>query len=167
MQPDTLGNLHPCAYFSKTFSPAKQNYDIYNREILAVILTLTEWKQYLQGTTHLISILTNHKNLSYLKHPQKLSHCQACWSLFLQDFDIIWKVTPGTQMGPVGALSHKDHIDTTECNAHTPILPKPVVINALDLTLSCHIQQSTASNPFILKALCGLCNQISSSQTQV
>ena len=105
MQPDTSGNLHPCAYFSKTFSTTEQNYNIYDRELLAVILALAECKQYLQGTSHPVFILTNHKNLSYLKDPRKLSCRQAHWSLFLQDFDIVWKVTPGTQMGPVDALS--------------------------------------------------------------
>ena len=73
MQSDEAGDLHPCAYFSKTFSLAERNYDIYDRELLAVILTLVEWKQYLQGTSHPVSILTDHKNLSYLKDPRKLS----------------------------------------------------------------------------------------------
>ena len=105
MQPNTSGDLHPCAYFSKTFSAVERNYDIYDQELLTIILALMEWKQYLQGTLHPISVLTDHKNLSYLKDPRKLSRCQARWSLFLQDFDIIWKVIPGTQMGPADALS--------------------------------------------------------------
>ena len=153
MQLDTSGDLHPCAYFSKTFSAAEYNYDIYDHELLAIIFALSKWKQYLQGTPHPVSVLTNHKNLSYLKDLHKLSHCQARWSLFLQDFDIIWKVTPGTQMGPADPLSRKDHLDTTADNANTPILPDPMVINALDLTLSRHIQSSSASDPFVLKAL--------------
>ena len=156
MQPDTLGDLHPCAYFSKTFSAAEQNYDIYDRELLAIILALGEWKQYLQGTPHPVSVLTNHKNLSYLKDPHKLSRRQARWSLFLQDFDIVWKVTLGTQMGPADALSQKDHLDTTANNTNTPILPDPMVVNALDLTLSCHIQSSSTSDPFVLQALAAL-----------
>ena len=90
----------------------------------------------MQGTPHPVSILTDHKNLSYLKDPRKLSCHQACWSLFLQDLDIIWKVTPGTQMGPADALSRKDHLDTTADSADTPILPDPMVINALNLSLS-------------------------------
>ena len=105
MQQDVNGDLHPCAYFSKTFSPAERNYDIYDRELLAVILTLAEWKHYLQGTPHPVSIITDHKNLSYIKDPRKLSRRQARWSLFLQDFHIEWVVTPGSQMGPADALS--------------------------------------------------------------
>ena len=43
MQTDDNGDHHPCAYFSKTFALAKQNYDIYNQELLTVILALDEW----------------------------------------------------------------------------------------------------------------------------
>ena len=73
LQADTNGNLHPCAYFSRTFLPAERNYDIYDCELLAVILALTEWRQYVQGMSHPVTIITDHKNLSYLKDPRKLS----------------------------------------------------------------------------------------------
>ena len=82
LQSDTNGDLHPCAYFSHTFLPTERNYDIYDRELLAVILALTEWHQYVQGTSHPVTIITDHKNLSYIKDPCKLSCRQACWSLF-------------------------------------------------------------------------------------
>ena len=95
-------------------------------------------------------------DVSYLKDPRKLSQQQACWSLFLQDFDIVWKVTPGTHMEPADALSRRDHLDITEDNANTPILPNPMVINTLDLTLARHITSSSASDPFVLKALATL-----------
>ena len=111
-QVDENSDLHPYAYYSCTFSSAQRNYNIYNHELLAVILALEEWHQYLQGTTHPITIITDHKNLSYIKDPQKLSRQQARWSLFLQDFDILWQVTPGTKMALADALSRHDHIDT-------------------------------------------------------
>ena len=136
MQEDKNSDLHPCAYFSHTFSLAQRNYDIYDRELLAVILALEEWCQYLQGTAHPITIITDHKNLSYIKDPRKLSRRQARWSLFLQDFDIQWQVTPGTKMAPADALSRWDHVDTTLDNQKMPICPEPVVIQALDLALA-------------------------------
>ena len=83
MQPNALGDLHPCAYFSMTFSPAEQNYDIYDREHLAIILALTEWKQYHQGTLHSISVHTDHKNLSYLKDVAHALPTMAFFFLFL------------------------------------------------------------------------------------
>ncbi|KAK3536205.1 hypothetical protein QTP86_000182 [Hemibagrus guttatus] len=39
--------LHPCAYFSKKLSPLEQNYDIGNREPLAIKLALEEWRHWL------------------------------------------------------------------------------------------------------------------------
>ena len=44
MQTDNNGDHHPSAYFSKTFASAKWNYDIYDQELLAVILALDEWR---------------------------------------------------------------------------------------------------------------------------
>ena len=41
-QRDTNGDQQPMSFFSKLFSPAKQNYDIYNRELLADIRALEE-----------------------------------------------------------------------------------------------------------------------------
>ena len=43
MQKDSNGDLHPCACHSATFSPAEQNYDIYDRELLTIIQALKEW----------------------------------------------------------------------------------------------------------------------------
>ena len=42
-QMDRNGDRHPCAFISKTFSPAEQNYEIYDRELLAIVRALTEW----------------------------------------------------------------------------------------------------------------------------
>ena len=36
-QYDDEGWLHPCAYFSKRNSPAECNYQIYDKELLAVV----------------------------------------------------------------------------------------------------------------------------------
>ena len=82
--------LQPCGYLSQTFSLAEQNYDIFNQELLAMIHGLKEWKQYLLGSPFPVEVLTDHKNLTHFKEPQRLSHRQAWWLLFLQDFDMIY-----------------------------------------------------------------------------
>ena len=118
-----------------------------------MILALEEWHQYLQGTQHPITIITDHKNLSYIKDPRKLSRRQAQWSLFLQDFNIIWQVTPGTKMAPADALSRRDSIDTSLDNLDMAICLEPMVIGALDLALVRHITSSSTSNPLVLRAI--------------
>ena len=47
IQADFNGDLHPCTFLSKTLSAAEYNYNIFGRELLAIIHALTEWKHYL------------------------------------------------------------------------------------------------------------------------
>ena len=74
MQKDSNRDLHPYAYHSATFSPAERNYNIYDRELLAVIQALKEWQHYLTGTEHLVTVIMDYKNLGYFKQPQNLTH---------------------------------------------------------------------------------------------
>ena len=74
MQKDSNGDLHPCTYYSATFLPAEQNYDIYDQELLTVIQALKEWQHYLTRTEHPVMVITDHKNLGYFKQPQNLTH---------------------------------------------------------------------------------------------
>jgi len=55
--------LHPIAYFSKQLSPAKCNYEIYDKELLAIIRCFKQWQPELEGARYLIKVLSNHKNL--------------------------------------------------------------------------------------------------------
>ena len=49
-QQDNNGDWHPCAYLSKSFRPTERNYKIYDRELLAIIQALTDWRHYLIGS---------------------------------------------------------------------------------------------------------------------
>ncbi|KAK3560218.1 hypothetical protein QTP86_000765 [Hemibagrus guttatus] len=69
--------LHPCAFFSKKLSPAEVNYDIGNQELLAIKLALEEWRYWLEGAKHPFVVLTDHKNLEYLRAAKRLNLRQA------------------------------------------------------------------------------------------
>ena len=131
MQQDGNGDLYPCAYLSQAFSPAEWNYDIYDRELLAVIHALEHWRHYLQGTTHPVTLLTDHKNLTYFCQPQKLSRRQARWMMFLQDFDLHFVHIPGSAMGPANALSCLPNPDTSSDNVDVTVLPDDLFIRAI------------------------------------
>jgi hypothetical protein len=64
-QYDDEGILHSVAYFSKKHSPAECNYEIYDKELMAVIRAFEEWRTELQSVENPISILTDHKNLEH------------------------------------------------------------------------------------------------------
>src|SRR6201992_4247902 len=59
------GKIHPIAFLSKSMSLAEKNYNIYNKEMLAVVKALQHWRQYLERSQYLISIITDYKNLEY------------------------------------------------------------------------------------------------------
>ncbi len=76
-QQGTPPKLHPCAYFSRKLSPAERNYDIGNRELLAIKLSLEEWRHWLEGAAHPFLVLMDHKNLQYLRKAKWLNPRQA------------------------------------------------------------------------------------------
>ena len=63
-QQDTNGDWHPCSYLSQSFNAMEQNYKIYDRKLLAIIWALTEWRHYLLGSPHPVTVLSDHKNLT-------------------------------------------------------------------------------------------------------
>ena len=72
-QLDSNGDRHPISFISKTFSPAERNYEIYDRELLAIIRALEEWRHYIQGSPHTTIVLSDHKNLTYYREAKKLN----------------------------------------------------------------------------------------------
>ena len=64
-QMDTNGDRHPCAYLSKSLTKKQRNYDTGDRELLAIVRVLKEWRHYIQGSGHTITILSDHDNLSF------------------------------------------------------------------------------------------------------
>src|SRR6266481_3769374 len=72
------GMHQPIAFMSKGFSDVECNYQIHDKEMLAIMYALDEWHHFLEGVTEKFKILMDHQNLN---------HQQACWSLFLSHFN--------------------------------------------------------------------------------
>jgi len=101
---------HPVAFYSKSLSLVEQNYEIHDKEMLAIICILEEWRHFLEGARHPVEIWTDHKNLEYFMMAKKLNHRQACWSLYLAHFDFKLVHRLGHCMGKPDALSWRpDH----------------------------------------------------------
>ena len=77
----------------------EQNYEIHDKEMLAIIRALEEWRHFLEGATHLVEIWTDHKNLEYFMTAKKLNRRQARWSLHLARFDFLLYHCPEHTMG--------------------------------------------------------------------
>ena len=67
----------PIAFLSRTMQPAEQNYEIYDKELLAIVEALAKWRQYLLDAKEPFEVWTDHKNLKYFREPHKLNGQQA------------------------------------------------------------------------------------------
>jgi hypothetical protein len=57
------GKLKPVAYFSKKLSPAKSNYKIHDKKLLAIVRAIEEWRKELIEIKNPFVVFSNHKNL--------------------------------------------------------------------------------------------------------
>ena len=62
-QPDEKKRLYPIIFYSRKFTVPKLNYDIYDKELLAIVDSFKIWKIYLKGLKHIVKIYTDYKNL--------------------------------------------------------------------------------------------------------
>jgi hypothetical protein len=104
----------PIAYYSATFSPTERNYDIYERELLAVIKSLKHWRPHVAATEIPVMVLTDHANLLYWKSPCKVNRRVARWFGTLQDYNIIIKHVPGKIHATPDMLSRPPGTDKGE-----------------------------------------------------
>jgi hypothetical protein len=72
-QKDDQGHKRDVSYYSMALNPAKCNYDIWDREFLAVLKALGNWQHLLIGMLHKIIVWTDHVNLQYYRQPQKVN----------------------------------------------------------------------------------------------
>jgi hypothetical protein len=134
------GLWHPVAFRSESLTEAECNYQTWDREMLAIIRALEEWRHYLEGLPQPFKILTDHNNLTFWTTVQNLSRQQACWVLWLSRFDFTLTHKPGKANTLADALSQRADHETGDaddnqgvvalgpehfCTAATPVLIDP------------------------------------------
>jgi len=139
---------HLVAFYSKSLSPVERNYEIHDKEMLAIICALEEWRHFLEGATHPVEIWTDHKNLEYFMMAKKLNCRQARWSLHLARFDFLLHHRPGHTMGKPDALSRRaDHGNGASDNDNIVLLRLEfLVVHALEGVELTGVEQKILSN---------------------
>ncbi|UYV85023.1 hypothetical protein LAZ67_X004325 [Cordylochernes scorpioides] len=104
----------PIAFFSKKLNPAQCNYSTYDRELLAIHLSIKFFKHLLEARE--FTILTDHKPLIYAfkqknekASPRQLKHLQ-----YISQFTTDIKYIKGTDNIVADALSRVDAITTID-----------------------------------------------------
>jgi len=89
---------------------------------LAIVESITKWRQYLLDATETFKVWMDHENLKYFQEPHKLNGRQVRWYLKLQDYDFVLRHIPGKINMKADILSRKNHIDTTNDNKDVQML---------------------------------------------
>ena len=99
--------LHPVAFHSRKFSPAEINYDIHDKELLAIVDCFKKWRRYLEGAFHQVQIITDHNNLELFATTKVLNRRQARWAQELAGYDFKIYFRPGKKNGKADYLSRR------------------------------------------------------------
>ncbi|QRW18621.1 Retrotransposable element Tf2 protein [Rhizoctonia solani] len=140
--------LHPIAYMSKSFSGTEANYNTHNKELLAIIKALEEWRIFLEATDKPIQVFTDHWNLEYWMQAQTFNCRHTQWRIFLSNFNFEIHYRPGKQSGKPDALSRRsDYIDKPQ--EPEIMLPAEVFANMLEeeLEIVTEIQSKLKEDP--------------------
>jgi hypothetical protein len=78
--------LHLVAFKLRKFTVVEINYEIHDKELLAIVDSFQEWRHFLEGAVHPITDYTDYKNLKYFMSAQVLNRRQARWSISLSRF---------------------------------------------------------------------------------
>jgi len=116
-QPDKDRRFHPIAFHSRKFTTAEINYEIHGKELLAIINSFQEWRHFLKGAQHPVTIYTDHKKLEYFMYAKVLNRRQARWSISLSCFNFVITYCPGSKQIRSDALSQRVYLAPREGDA--------------------------------------------------
>ena len=120
---------HPVAYFSKTMSAPECNYEIHDKEMLAIIRILQEWRAELVSVKTRFRIYSDHEALKYFMTKRMLNARQARWAELIADYDFEIAHTPGRSNKKADALTRREgdvaQQEELKRNSRNRILLKP------------------------------------------
>ena len=97
----------PVAFYSRTLTVPELNYDTHDKELLTIFEAFRSWRHYLEGSTSPVDVVTNHKNLIYFSMSKVLTRCQARWSEYLSQFNLVICFHPGKLGAKPDALTRR------------------------------------------------------------
>ena len=116
--------------------PAELNYEVYDKEMLAIVTALTHWRHYLENPEHQITIYSDHQNLKYFQCTTVLNRRQARWAQKLMPFNFVIIYRKGSLNGKADALSRRPGYRLTEEDYVPQTFFKPgQFIGALDVDI--------------------------------
>ena len=124
-----LKKLHPITYFSRTMTPAEFNYTVGDKELLAIVESVKEYRQYVCNLASPVRIITDHQNLTALSTKRILNGRLARWALELAEVDFILEFCPGVKNLRADTLTRRseDVIKGEKIPRDDLIIPPPKI----------------------------------------
>ena len=139
------GTCRVIDYISKALTAAEKNYDVYDKEFLAVIRALCDWWAYLIGVEEMIEIWTDHVNLQYFQKPQTLKLRQVRWVGELQCFNFEIKYCTRKLNTKADTLSQRpDYGEAVEEDAPVQVFPEVETCMSFMLEMETLLQKNSA-----------------------
>lgn len=139
--------MHPCAYFSRKLTGPEQNYDVGDRELLAMKEAFAEWRHWLEGSSQPFLVLTDHKNLEYIKTAKRLNARQAWWSLFFSRFNFQITYRPGSKNGKADDLSRLHEKDQADSSEPEGVVASSIILAPIQWDIITELNNCNAAEP--------------------
>jgi hypothetical protein len=133
-QRDENNKPHAVLYFSRALRAPERNYTIADKEFLAIIEGLKKVRHLVKDAPHKLIVYTDHDNLRYYRHPQKLNRRVARYLGMLADFNYELKHIAGTRNWADPLSRRPDHDDGKGDNEDMIALPDEVFVRTLSLS---------------------------------
>jgi len=156
------GKTRVIAFYSRKMTGPELNYDIHDKELLAIVEALKEWRVYLEGSKYPVQIYTDHKNLLYWTTTKTLNRRQVRWAETLASYNFRITHVRGNENGRADALSRRsDYEEGTkpqpaallkqEKGYLTYHIPEQESITMMDIELSTEQRQQVIKERHDLK----------------
>ncbi|EKV17987.1 Retrotransposon polyprotein, putative [Penicillium digitatum PHI26] len=121
-QPGQDGKYRPVAFWSRKIIPAELNYDVHDKELLAIVSAFQVWREYLEGAKHTVTVKSDHKNLTFFTTTKVLTRRQARWAETLAQYDFRIEHCKGTENSQADALSRRPDYELGTKSAEPAVL---------------------------------------------
>ncbi|KAE9294114.1 hypothetical protein PF001_g17938 [Phytophthora fragariae] len=110
MQFDDEGRERVMRYQSRQMKPAKRNYPVHDKELLAMRYALIKFRVYLLGE-QTFAVYTDHASLRTAMKSPHLSQRMALWLSFFAEYNFVVHYKPGKNNILADALSRRPVYD--------------------------------------------------------